>query len=214
MRTIAAALLILALAPDRAAAQTRLARLDISGTLGWFSANTSDVGVYDGWANRSLIGEAGAGVYWTSHWKTEFLVAATTAADVYGATSVIINGEPFYSPLHLRFSTRRVEITHQYQFGDNQWFHPYVGAGVDGVWEKSRRRNEPIYFYDQALRQSRLIRPAVDDPDRIELRAVPALAAGFKSYLTTRGFFRSDLRVTFDGRPDEVILRFGFGVDF
>ena len=216
MRKIPAVLLLLAaLAPTTPLlAQGRLPRADFSGTLGWFSANQSEIASYDQWANRSLIGEVGAGKYWTPHWKTEVLVGASTETDVYGSHSIVIDGQPFYSPSNFTFSTRRLAVTQQYQFGNNQWFHPYLGVGIDGVWEHSARRDQAIYAYDQVGRRSVLVRPERDYPAHTDARAVPAAAAGFKSYITPHAFFRGDLRVTFSRRPDEVVLRFGFGVDF
>ena len=214
MRTLPALLLLVALAPAPVLAQDRLPRADFSGTLGWFSSHHSELESYNQWANESLIGEIGAGFYWTPHWKTEALAGASTETDHYGSTSVVINGQPFFSPAHFTFSTRRVSITQQYQFGNNQWFHPYLGVGVDGVWERRARRDEPIYTYDQVTRRSVLVKPEREYPADTNLRALPAAAAGFKSYITARGFFRADLRVTFSGGPDEAVLRFGFGVDF
>jgi hypothetical protein len=32
--------------------------------------------------------------------------------------------------------------------------------------------------------------------------------------MSRRAFFRTDLRLTFRSRVDEVLMRFGFGVDF
>ena len=40
------------------------------------------------------------------------------------------------------------------------------------------------------------------------------MASGLKAYMTERTFFRSDVRMTFRGGPDEVLLRVGFGIDF
>jgi hypothetical protein len=45
-------------------------------------------------------------------------------------------------------------------------------------------------------------------------RATAFAAAGFKAYVARRGFFRSDLRVAFTDRVEDVTVRFGFGVDF
>ena len=42
----------------------------------------------------------------------------------------------------------------------------------------------------------------------------PFVATGFKAYMTQRAFFRSDVRVGVRDGVDEVLLRFGFGVDF
>ena len=98
MRTLPALLLLMALAPAPVLAQDRLPRADFSGTLGWFSSHHPELESYNQWANESLIGEIGAGFYWTPHWKTEVLAGASTETDHYGSTSVVINGQPFFSP--------------------------------------------------------------------------------------------------------------------
>jgi hypothetical protein len=46
------------------------------------------------------------------------------------------------------------------------------------------------------------------------VRIVPFAATGFKAYLAQRAFFRSDLRFAFRDGLEDVLLRFGFGVDF
>jgi hypothetical protein len=42
----------------------------------------------------------------------------------------------------------------------------------------------------------------------------PFAVAGFKAYMTPRMFWRTDIRMTFDGGPDEFLMRFAIGRDF
>jgi hypothetical protein len=60
----------------------------------------------------------------------------------------------------------------------------------------------------------RVILPEQREGPRTEVSVRPFLATGFKAYMTPRGFFRSDIRVGFRGGADQVLLRFGFGIDF
>jgi hypothetical protein len=136
--------LLLLLGPRPALAQDPLVRGDVSATLGWFSANKSELESYNDWYNRSLIGEAAGSVYWTNHWKTEIAAGASTEAWVYGSQTFELNGARLFAPSRVRFGTRRLSFTQQYQFGDNEWVHPYLGAGIDLVWERSLRRDEPF----------------------------------------------------------------------
>ena len=207
-------LLLLVAGAFPAAAQDRLMRGDVSGSIGWLNANHDELTAYQGWEQRSLLGEVGAGWYWTDHWKTDISFAATTESTLYTSVAIVQNGSPSYAPARIRLARRRLSATQQYQFGDNQWVHGYLGVGLDTVWERSTRRDDAVYAYDQVARQSRLIRPAVDHPRRTDGDIKPAASAGFKAYLTRRGFFRGDLRVTFADGPDEVMVRVGFGVDF
>jgi hypothetical protein len=189
-------------------------RGDVSGTLGWFNAKHGELNRYDEWYNRSLLGEVGLGWYWTDHWKTELMAGASTDTTVYSSVSIVENGQQLFAPSRVSFSTRRLSVTQQYQFGDNQWFHGYLGAGIDAVWQRRSRRDDPIYFYDSVTRQPRLVRGAVDHTQDLDVRGRPAVSAGFKAYLSRQGFFRTDLRLTFAPRPAEVVLRVGVGIDF
>jgi opacity protein-like surface antigen len=209
---LAAVVLILA-AVKPALAQGPLMRGDVSGTLGWLAAATGDYDYYDDW-HSSLLGELGAGWYWSNHAKLEISGGATKERTVYGSVTFEQNGQRHYGPSRQRFSTRRLSIAQLYQMGDNQWFHPYVGAGIDVVWERTSRRDEAIFTYDINARQNRLLRNPVEFPPTTDVAVVPAASAGFKAYLTQRSFFRSDLRVGFSHGPNDVALRFGFGIDF
>ena len=214
MKGFLAALVLILAAVKPALAQGPLVRGDVSGSLGWFNASTEGFDPYNDWYSSSLIGEAGIGWYWTDHAKLEVSGGASTEAEIYGSVMLDLDGQRHFGASRQRFSTRRLSVLQQYQMGDNQWFHPYVGAGVDVVWERTARRDEAIFAYDIAARQSRIVRNPVDFSPETEATVVPAVSTGFKAYLTPRGFFRSDVRVTFSGGPNEVILRFGFGVDF
>ena len=71
-----------------------------------------------------------------------------------------------------------------------------------------------VLLYDQVSRTTRLVQPARTIGESTELEIRPFAEIGAKLYLSQRGFFRSDLRLTFRGGVDEVLLRFGAGVDF
>jgi hypothetical protein len=169
---------------------------------------------YNDWFNRSLYGGAGGGWYWTDHLKTELEFGASTTAELYSSAPITVAGRTTYVASRQRFSTKRLIAAQQYQFFRNTWFHPHLAAGVDLTWETVKRRDEPIFFYDPVTRQSRPLQEAVNHPGKTSLVARPFASAGFKAYMTQRGFFRSDLRFGFGGGIDEVLLRFGFGVDF
>jgi hypothetical protein len=111
------------------------------------------------------------------------------------------------------FSTRRLTLSQQYQFGDNAWFHPHVAAGVDFNWEKTAQVDRSIYFLDGLPRQPTIPQERVH-PDRTDLHVRPIVGAGFKAYATPRAFVRTDVRLVISDRIDEALLRFGFGIDF
>lgn len=193
-----------------------IARWDLTATLGWFNADKGDVTreSYNEWYNSSLYGGIGAGWYWTDNHKTELEVAATSGGDIYTATPVEVGGQRTYTNSRHFFTTRKLALSQHYQAYRNAWFHPHVAAGVDLTWETSREERSPAIVYDSTQRISREVLPARTIGPQVDLMVRPFGAVGFKAYMTRRGFFRSDLRFTFKGGVDEVLLRFGFGVDF
>jgi hypothetical protein len=211
-----AALALLAAAPLSAqtapAPRSPLVRADVYGTLGWFNA---DAGLRDsGWFNRSLHGAAGFGWYWTDHLRTAVEFAATTPAEVYSSELVTVAGQSTYLGFRQTFDTKRLGIGQYYQFYRNVWFHPHVAAGVDVTWETVQRIDEPVFVFDPVGRQGREGRPRREHSPVTSHEVRPFVATGFKAYMTQRAFFRSDLRVGVREGIDEVLLRFGFGVDF
>jgi outer membrane protein W len=208
---LAGMLILASAAPGRA---QPLARGDVAGTLGWFSANQSEYSDYNDWYNRSAYGGATLGWYWTDHLKTEVEVGATSPAELYGVQTIDFGGQPAYGSSQHRFSTRRFSAGQHYQFLRNAWVHPHVGVGADLTWQTHQQQDQPIMLYDQLSRTSRVVRQARTIGPSTELSVRPFAEVGTKLYLSRRGFFRTDLRMTFRDGVDEVLLRFGLGVDF
>jgi hypothetical protein len=208
------ALGLLCAVPARAQAPPEMPKADLFGSLGWLNGHKPDLAPYNDWYNRSLLSSATVGWYWTEHLKSEVEVAASTPADLYANREVTIDGRRTFASSEYTFSTRRITLSQQYQFGRNAWFHPHLAAGLDLAWERVRQTDEEIYLYDSRLQQSRIVRRPPADPDRTDFRSRPFAAAGFKAYMTPRAFFRTDLRFVAGSRLDDVLLRFGFGVDF
>ena len=187
---------------------------DATGVIGWFSANQSELSDYDDWYHRSAYGGAILGWYWTDHLKTEVELGATSPGELYAVQTIDVAGQRAYGSSEHRFSTRRFTAGQQYQFFRNAWVHPHVAAGADLTWETHQQRDDPIVLYDQASRTSRLVRQARTIGPSTDLSVRPFAEIGTKLYLSRRGFFRTDLRLTFSDGIDEVLLRLGLGVDF
>jgi hypothetical protein len=200
-------------APALAGAQP-VARADAAGTVGWFNADKSGLSSYNDWYNRSAYGGATFGWYWTDHLKTELELGATSAAELYATRTIDIEGQRTYLSSEHRFNTRRLVAGQQYQFFRNAWAHPHIAAGVDLTWETHEQRDEPIVLFDSVSRITRVVQPARATDPSTHLQVRPFAEVGTKLYISPRGFFRTDIRVTFGGGAEEVLLRFGFGVDF
>lgn len=223
VRTIAAALLLgvgLRPAAAQAVPAFRPPRADAAAYLGWFGANKSELNGYDDWYKRVWHGSLSAGYYWTEHLKTELDVGGTTRGEIYeiprpadlatGVNQGAIDHE---------FSTRRLTVGQHYQFFHNAFFHPTIGGGVALTWETTERESPPVFVRDSTVPGGQIptirqVEPARTEGPDTRLRTMAFAATGFKAYLATRAFFRSDLRVTFTDRVEDVTLRFGFGVDF
>lgn len=197
----------------RAQTRPRLVRGDVSGTLGWLNGNVRRIETYDDWYNRGFFGGLSFGWYWTDHLKTEVGMGASNGVRVWAATPVFGPDQRFYTS-ELELDTRRLSIHQHYQFGTNQWVHPFLAAGIDVMAEGISRRDDAVYGYDPVTRQSRLVRPAVAYPRRTDWQTFASVAGGMKTYATRRVFFVTDLRVTFARGPEEALLRLGLGADF
>ena len=190
-----------------------VSRPDIYGSIGWLNVNKSGLDEYNDWYNRGLQGAVGFGWYWTPHLKTEIEPSASTRVHFSSSREEVVNGRPAYVLSEFGFSTRRVALTQQYQFGENAWFHPHVAAGIDFNWETTARVDRSIYFRDPSLRPGGVAQN-VSLPTQTDVHVHPLVGAGFKAYLTPRAFLRGDTRLLLGDRIEEVTLRLGFGVDF
>jgi hypothetical protein len=189
-------------------------RPDIAVSVGWLHANKSGLDPYNDWYNRGVQGAVTLGWYWSSHLKTEVEASASTQGDFYASRTVSINGFPAHVFSEYSFVTRRITLGQQYQFGENAWFHPHLGAGMDLNWETVRRRDRDVVLYDPATRQHGGVVGPAGHPNRTDLHARPYVSAGFKGYVTPRAFVRSDTRIVLGRRVEDVVVRFGVGVDF
>ena len=188
-------------------------RPDFSGSIGWLNVNKGNLSSSDDWYNRGLYGAVTFGWHWSTHLKTELEAAASRRANFYASNEQVFDGIRSHVASEYTFSTRRLTAGLLYQFGKNEWVHPHVAAGVDFNWETTTQFDREVYQYVVG-RQTIIVRPAMRHPESTDLHARPFFSAGFKAYMTPRGFFRSDLRVVAGERIEEVLWRFGFGVDF
>jgi hypothetical protein len=215
-RLLLAAAAASACTPAATAQSLALPRGDVSATIAWLAVNTESPAPYrgdDDW-NSSLFGGAGAGWHWTEHHKTEIDFGAGTESRAYYVQRTTVDGRQTYISTESTRQRRTLGISQQYQFFRNAWFHPHVAAGANISWERISDYFHPIFVYDDANRTGRLVESSRVLGPRTELRVRPFAAAGFKAYLSRRGFFRSDLRLAFRDGVDDVLLRVGFGVDF
>ena len=191
------------------------ARADLHFVVGWQHLHKEQPQQsYNDWMNGIFYAGGGAGWYWTDHHKTQVDFGAGTEGRQYRYTQLTINGFPSYESSRVTVSEQSLAISQQYQFFRNAWFHPHVGAGVDLARETTTTEYEGTTVYDPVTRTYRQAAPRRTEGPDSEFVARPFVQTGFKAYMTRRAFFTTDARVKFRSRVDEVLFRFGFGVDF
>ena len=218
---LAAAALLLAPAPPLLAQDNDLSRRqplvrgDVSGTVNWVVISKSDVRSYNDWHSQFGV-TGGVGWYWTDHHKTQVDFTGTTAARVYSSQPYFVTPQQQTFVTTLRsYESQRVSLIQLYQFRRNEWVHPFLGAGIDIVREVSSGRDDPIFFYDQVLRQSRLARDSVRYDGRTRVAARAVLTSGVKAYFSRNVFALTDVRVGVSSRrAEDMQWRFGLGADF
>jgi hypothetical protein len=189
-----------------------LMRGDIGGSVGWLNAHKPDVDTYDHWYHASALMSAAGGWYWTEHLRTAIEAGFSTEGEIYSYEEVVIGNQELYTFSRHHFSTKRVTVGQQYQFLHNAWAHPYLGAGVDLTWDKEIREDDPLIRVDPT--GLRTVRDAQTIGPTTSARARPFGEIGAKFYMSRRAFLRTDMRFVFRDGVDEVLLRFGVGVDF
>src|SRR5262245_51471520 len=136
--TMALCLAALAFAADAGAQQQTHLTLptdghwDATGELALLNRNKTDLGSWDQWYSVAAI-NGSIGRYWTPHFKTEFEIATAAQGEIDGQESTPIAGSslPFQRYREHNFRETTVGATAMYQFFENQWVHPFVGAGVE-----------------------------------------------------------------------------------
>ena len=209
------AVLIGGVTPIVATAQTVPAALpenDVVLIVGWSGAEHT---VHDNrrWRGSLLVGLRG-GHYWTDHLKTELETSWTQPGDSEIYESIVRDGAYTYALSNYRAHDVRFGVVQIYQFGRNEWVHPYVGVGADVV-----RRHAVI----ERDRQSRTVFVAgrnipVDIPAAGErtsdVFAQAVLKTGLKMYVSEKTFFNTELKLGVRHDVDHVVWKFGMGIDF
>jgi opacity protein-like surface antigen len=189
-----------------------LVRADISVGAGWHHARVAAAGEYDEWYHDSVSGSATAGWYWTDHLKTELDLTTTSPGRVNLFTQTVVNGQNTFRYGWIDQGTSGVALAQTYQFFDNAWFHPYVGAGLDVVRETTDEHIEPLTSFDRVTGRPRIVDAARGESSARWLGR-PVVAAGFKAYMTRRSYFKTDARVRASRRVDDLVIRVGVGID-
>ena len=184
-------------------------RWDAAFQFGWRGVDRSDTAPeWNSWYDVGSVGGS-VGYYLTAHVKVDLDIAGTSQGRVYSYPV-----SPVARPQQDEFRATTFNGTVSYQFFDNTWFHPFVGAGFDVVRESARVRLPQYIFWPAPSAPIVPVPEQVSDWDSF-VTVHPATTAGFKWYVTERAFVRSDVRWAFSSkRAESFTWRGGVGFDF
>jgi opacity protein-like surface antigen len=203
------------LMPALAAAQTAsptLLKNDTSIALGWAGAEHK---IHDDrrWRGSLLVGLRG-GHYWTDHLKTEVETSWTRPDDSDIYETIARDGVYTYAESNYRSYDVRLGVVQIYQFGRNNWVHPYVGVGGDVVRRQaSLERNQQVRSVYVTNRAVPVDIPAAGERST-SVFAEGVVKTGLKMYVTEKAFFNTELKFGIRSDVDHVVWKFGAGVDF
>jgi hypothetical protein len=203
--------------PNRSLVPTDYPKWDLSGSIGFLSARTSELkrtgwSGYEGKADYQIH----VGRYWTTHIKTGVSFGVTNAWDDVIQEVILIPGLPGLPPAGFSFITvhRRqyvVAPTVSYQFRENTFMHPYLAAGVRVGLLREHRFRDAIPFPVRGVAVS----AASIDEWHTTIQGRPFVEGGFKSYFNRSVFVRTDGQLTFSRDGVAVgALHAGIGFDF
>ena len=177
-------------------------RWDIAAHIGWLMARTPDPGVYGNDIYNVGLGGVTLGQYLAPHLKAEAHIAFHGEGRLYREEFLPNTMPPFRaSEHHIRTAATGAGL--HYQFFDNQWFHPYLGGGVELLREEDR-----VLVIDSRPGAPRPVSTGVTYSPR------PFVATGFKLYVTERAFVRAGVQGSFSSRDaTHVAWTLGVGAD-
>jgi opacity protein-like surface antigen len=214
MRSILA-IFIWGVTPAWAVAQTAPAALpsnDATISIGWSASDHQSDG-QKRW-HGSLLAGVSAGHYWTNHVKTEVDASWNRPGRSERYETIERQGGFTYALADYRAYDVRVGVAQLYQFGRNEWVHPYVGVGIDAV-----RRHQSIDRIQQSRSvyvQNRPIPVAIPAASerKTTIFAEPFVKAGLKMYASEKMFFNTEFKVGVKRDVDHVVWKIGMGFDF
>jgi len=192
------------------------ARWDAAGQLALLNRNTSNLSRWNHWYSAPAV-DGTAGRYWTPHFKTEFEMGTAGAGTIDGEDEAAVPGLSVSFPRYREHTLRESTFgaTAVYQFFDNQWVHPFVGAGAELVRERHTADALPAQTLRLSTTVPNQILPALPAIDSVSYSVRPLVTGGFKFYVSPRAFARLEVRTAFSAdRPLALQWRGGVGFDF
>jgi hypothetical protein len=193
------------------------AKWDVSVYAGRHGANTSDIGPdWDRWYEAASYGLS-ASRFLTPHLSIELDARRSATANTYASETVIDPaGTPFFRTQRHQFTTTAVSGGATYQAFENRWFHPFIGGGLEVMFET--QRSDPSQ-QSPSFRNGILIPPpaglALPAAEARSTTVRPYAGTGFKVYVSPHAFLKTDVRLSLSRRGAEsAVWRAGVGLEF
>jgi hypothetical protein len=206
--------LALTLSSTAAEAQTRW---DVAGAAGLFTSHVdaSDAGGYrEDWDN-TVQGAVVFGRYLSNQLKLELEASTTSRGVQHQSTPVTVPELPYPYLIfsEVRTSVRSLSGLVAWQFGNNEWVHPFVAAGVSADWDDAVVHvPEQFYHSDPRLPSMPITDSRTESRTTQHLRGI--FGGGAKLYFTERAFVRTEGRLTWSANRQSLTFRAGIGIDF
>jgi hypothetical protein len=198
-----------------ASAQSKSATLpknDTTLVLGWSGAEHRHPDEGE-WHGSLLVGLSG-GHYWTDHLKTEVETSWTRPPTAEIFEAIERQGAYAYALSDYRAQDVRFGVVQLYQFGRNEWIHPYVGLGADIVRRQAtierNRQSSTVYLQNRSIP----VEIPASSERKTSVFAQAVVKTGLKMYVTERAFFNTELKLGVRNDVDHIVWKFGIGVDF
>ena len=146
--------------------------------------------------------------------QAELDVATSSQGESYSLEVIPVPGfpTPLYPQRSHDFRATTASAGLEYQFFENAWFHPLVGAGLEFLREHEHIETT---FPTFSPRDPRATAMSPQPETLVRYAARPFVAGGFKAYVSERAFIRTDLRMSWSsGGVAGLAWRSGVGVDF
>jgi len=192
-------------------------RWDVTGTAGLFTSHVdaNDAGGHSEDWDNTVQGAVVFGRYLSRQLKLELEASTTSRGVQYQSIPVTMPEIPYPYLIfsEVRTSVRSLSGIVAWQFGNNEWVHPFVLAGVSADWDDAIV-HVPQQFYRSDPRVSSI--PIADS--RTESHTTQhvrgVFGGGAKLYFTERAFVRTDGRLTWSADRQSLAFRAGVGIDF
>lgn len=199
-----------------ASAQTApaLPRLDVTGSVAVISARMPEVDepYYQDWYAQGRY--AGTiGFYITKHLKAELEHAWSGEGSRMLLDYTRVAGQPYPLQVEQSFQLQQTALRVVWQFRDNAWVHPYLGAGAVLDTEHQRLHIPPTY-QPGPRGEPLFVSGQRDFDDRTVHRGGVAISGGAKFYVSPRAFINAGAIVTYSKPAATVSWIAGAGVDF